>query len=109
MGKEETLNYAFPPKVVNSARNNYRCYGCLGIIHTGRMFIANPVKDGKSVKTLRLCLLCAMLLKDKPDSTIKEGGFSDRLIPNCLRKKKAELLRKFKRNSTEAILEQIAK
>lgn len=56
-----------------------------------------------------MCLLCAMILKDSHEGVIKEGGYSERLIPNVLRKKKAEFLKKFRKNSREAILEQLAK
>lgn len=102
-------NVSFPPKVIQAASRQYRCYGCWGTINAHRMYIAFPVKEGKTVKTLHLCVLCAMLLKDNPEHTIKAGGFSDRLIPNCLRKKKAAFLRKFQQDSHSAILEQIAK
>jgi hypothetical protein len=50
-----------------------------------------------------------MILKDSHEGVIKEGGYSERLIPNVLRKKKAEFLKKFRKNSREAILEQLAK
>jgi hypothetical protein len=50
-----------------------------------------------------------MILKDSKDNVIKPGGYSERLIPNVLRKKKAEFLRKWRQNSQQAILEQIAK
>jgi hypothetical protein len=73
------------------------------------MYVRHPVKDGKAVKTLHLCMLCTMILKDSKDNVIKPGGYTDRLIPNVLRKKKAEFLRKWKQNSHQAILEQIAK
>lgn len=107
--KQQPTNYAFPPKVINSGRKNYRCFTCWKTINAGKMYVAYPVKDGKTVKTLHVCLLCSMLLKDSRDCTIKPGGFSERLIPNCLRKKKAEFLRKFQKDSRIAVLEQIAK
>ena len=103
------MTQTFPPKVVNSARKPYRCFTCLCTIGTGTMYVRHAVKEGKAVKTLHLCMLCTMILKDSKDNVIKPGGYTDRLIPNVLRKKKAEFLRKFKKNSTEAILEQIAK
>lgn len=100
---------SFPPKVINASRKPYRCFGCFGTISRGTMYIAIPVKDGASVRTLHMCLLCAMILKDSHEGVIKEGGYSDRLIPNVLRKKKEEFLKKFRKNSREAILEQLAK
>ena len=100
---------AFPPKVINSSMKPYRCFTCLTTIGRGTMYVRHPVKDGKAVKTLCLCMLCTMILKDSKDNIIKPGGYTDRLIPNVLRKKKAEFMRKFKKNSNAAILEQIAK
>ena len=102
-------NVTFPPKVIISARKNYRCYTCWGTIHAGKMYVRYPVKDGKAVKSLHVCMLCSMVLKDSDTSIIKPGGYSERLIPNKLRKKKAEFLKRFQQNSREAILEQIAK
>jgi hypothetical protein len=103
------MTEAFPPKVVTAARKPYRCFTCLGTISTGTMYVRHPVKEGKTVKTLHLCMLCTMILKDSKDNVIKPGGYSERLIPNVLRKKKAEFLRKWRQNSQQAILEQIAK
>jgi hypothetical protein len=103
------ITEAFPPKVISASRKPYRCFTCLGTIGQGVTYVRHPVKEGKTVKTLRLCWLCTMILKDSKDNIIKPGGYTDRLIPNVLRKKKAEFLRKWKNNSTQAILEQIAK
>ena len=102
-------NITFPPQVINASRKPYRCFTCLGTISKGQMYVRHPVKDGKAVKSLHLCMLCTMILKDSKDNVIKPGGYTDRLIPNVLRKKKAEFMRKFKKNSNAAILEQIAK
>lgn len=95
--------------MISSARKPYRCFTCLTTIAAGTTYVRHPVKEGKAVKTLHLCMLCTMILKDSKDNIIKPGGYTDRLIPNVLRKKKAEFLRKWKNNSTQAILEQIAK
>ena len=102
-------NVSFPPKVISASRKPYRCFTCLGTIPAGTMYVRHPVKDGKAVKSLHLCMLCTMILKDSDTSIIKPGGYSERLIPNKLRKKKAEFMRKLKKNSNAAILEQIAK
>jgi hypothetical protein len=100
---------AFPPKVISASRKPYRCFTCLTTIAAGTPYVRHPVKEGKAVKTLHLCMLCTMILKDSKNDVIKPGGYTDRLIPNVLRKKKAEFMRKFKKNSNEAILEQLAK
>ena len=103
------ITAAFPPKLISASRKPYRCFTCLTTIPTGNTYVRHPVKEGKAVKTLHICWLCTMILKDSKDNVIKPGGYTDRLIPNVLRKKKAEFLRKFKKNSNAAILEQIAK
>ena len=100
---------SFDPKIICSSAKPHICFGCEGTISTGMMYVRQVVRDDKTIKNIALCLLCAMLLKEQNRTYLKPGGFSDRLIPNCLRKKKAEFLDKFKHNSKETILEQIAK
>lgn len=99
----------FEPKVICSSAKPHICFGCEGTISTGMMYIRQAVREDGTIKNISLCLLCAMLLKEQNRTSLKQGGFSERLIPNCLRKKKTEFLEKYKHNSKESILEQIAK
>lgn len=69
----------------------------------GQVYIGNPGKasDGKFMTT-KLCIECAYLLSQKTGANahnIRQGEFIDRLLPNCLRKKRAE----FRKDPRKAI------
>jgi hypothetical protein len=70
----------------------------------GETYIAYPGKDSDGAfSTRRLCIECSFLITQKTGanaSSIREGEFSDQLIPNCLRKKRAE----FRKNPKAAII-----
>jgi hypothetical protein len=88
---------------VTKARKQHRCLACLRPIMAGETYIEYPGKDSKGeFSTRRLCIECSFLLTQKTGadaSSVREGEFSDRLIPNFLRKKRAE----FRRNPKAAI------
>lgn len=88
---------------VTKARKPHKCLACLRQISAGETYISYPGKDSTGeFSTRRLCIECSFLLTQKGGesaNSIREGEFSDRLIPNCLRKKRAE----FRRNPKAAI------
>lgn len=98
----EDVVFCFDAKVTTAAKE-HKCMACLLRIVPGETYISYPAKfaNGK-MTTRRLCIECSYLLTQKGGKsadTIREGEFSDRLIPNCLRKKRTE----FRRNPKAAI------
>ena len=83
----------FDARVVK-ARKQHQCWACNNEIVVGQIHVAYPGKNnvGKFMTT-RLCIECSYLLTQKTGANahnIRQGEFSEMLIPNCLRKKRAE-------------------
>jgi hypothetical protein len=98
------MSLAFEPRIT-TARKEHKCFACCVKIPKGQVYIGNPGKasDGKFMTT-KLCIECAYLLSQKTGANahnIRQGEFIDRLLPNCLRKKRAEF-RKDPRKAIEA-------
>ena len=87
----------FEARCVESARKEHVCFACLGKIPVGGTYIVYPCAgDDGRFKSVKFCPICGYLLTQKNGSaarTIRKGEFSEKLIPNCLRKKRAALLR----------------
>lgn len=99
---KEDVVFVFDAKVTKAAKK-HKCMACLLPIVPGEVYVSYPAKfaSGK-MTTRRLCIECSFLLTQKGGKsadTIREGEFSDRLIPNCLRKKRTE----FRHNPKAAI------
>lgn len=82
----------FEAKCITSARKEHVCFGCREKIAVGSPYIAYPCsgEDGK-FRSIKICPTCGFLLMQKNGanaSTLREGEFSEVLIPNCLRKKR---------------------
>ena len=93
MTPKEDVEFVFDAKPVK-AKKQHQCMACLLKIVPGETYISYPAKfsDGK-MTTRRLCIECTYLMTRKDGKnafTIREGEFSERLIPNCLRKKRNE-------------------
>lgn len=78
----------------SKARKQHQCWACERTIATGEVYIAYPGKgsDGRFVTT-HLCVECSFLITQKTGANaqnIRQGELTDRLIPNFLRKKRAE-------------------
>lgn len=99
------MTTAFDPKVIFRSRKPHQCYGCLLTIPQGKMYLAHPVKVGKSVVTRHLCITCSFLLSQNPRAELKKGNYTERLIPNALKKVRAEFLK----NPEKAIRERYQK
>ena len=87
----------FEARCVESARKKHICFACLGEIPVGGTYIVYPCagEDGH-FKSVKFCPVCGYLLTQKDGAnarTIREGEFSETLIPNCLRKKRNAFLR----------------
>lgn len=83
------MSLVFDPKVV-TARKNHKCWACLCEIPKGMMYVSYPGKnEAGEFQSTKLCHECSVLLMKKTGATahtIRQGEFSERLIPNCLRK-----------------------
>jgi len=82
----------FEAKCISSARKEHVCFGCREKIAVGTPYIAYPCSglDGK-FRSIKICPTCGylMMLKSGDNaSRLREGEFSETLIPNCLRKKR---------------------
>lgn len=86
------MSYYFDPKVTR-ARKEHRCLACLLPIVPKEIYImyAAKIEKGK-FSYRRLCVECSYLLTQKSsgNAEFRRGEFSERLIPNFLRKKRAE-------------------
>lgn len=100
--KEEDVIMVLDARVTK-AKKQHKCMACLRPIITGETYISYPAKfESGKMTTRRLCIECSYLLTQKTGkgaNTIREGDFTDALIPNCLRKKRTE----FRRNPRQAI------
>lgn len=97
-------NVVFDARVVK-ARKEYPCHACERTISVGDRHIVYPGKDSSGTfGTTRLCIECSFLLTQKTGAnafSIRQGEFTDILIPNCLRKKRTEF-RKAPKATVEA-------
>lgn len=86
----------FDARIVR-ARKQHKCWACGTDIPAGQVYIAYPGTNNEgSFQTTHLCILCSYLLTQKDGANannIRQGEFSERLLPNCLRKKRTEFLR----------------
>lgn len=93
---------SFDPRVVLSSRKAHKCVTCGYVMPKGTVYVAYPCKDNLGFRTLHLCVECTYLMNFKTGERRQEittGEFTERRIPNFLRKKRAE----FRKNPTQAI------
>jgi hypothetical protein len=87
------MSLVFDPKVL-TARKNHKCWACLCEIPKGMMYVSYPGKNSAGeFQSTKLCHECSVLLTKKTGATaltIRQGEFSERLIPNFLRKVRNE-------------------
>lgn len=92
---------AFNARVVKSARKQHECFTCRTVIPVGCIYIAYPGKNHEGVFcTTHLCIECTYLLTQNNGpfrDQIRKDCFTEQLIPNCLRKKRAEFRREPKK------------
>lgn len=86
------MSVSFDPRTV-VARKPHKCFACTVEIPKGYQYLACPSKseDGK-FQTVHLCIECAYLLRYKTGenaNALSAGCFTERRIPNCLRKLRA--------------------
>lgn len=93
-------------KVILASRKVHKCCMCLEDIPAGYMYFSHTFSENGNFETLKVCCICEYLILQTPDGTVKKGGFSERMIPNCLRKKRAEFIRNPKK-FTERFLNDI--
>ena len=79
--------------VVISSRKVHKCSMCLEMIPKGSIYFKYAFSGKGEIETLKLCCICAFLITQTPDGKVKKGGFSERMIPNCLRKKRSEFIK----------------
>lgn len=74
------------------AAKDHKCWACLSLIPKGEYYICYPGKNNSGkFQSTKLCTECSFLLPHKTGATantIRQGEFSERLIPNFLRKKR---------------------
>lgn len=94
---------AFDSRVTRAAKTHL-CYTCERPLKKGTVHIVYPATDENyNFISYRLCIECSFLVSQKDGinrNSIKKGGFTDILIPNRLRKKRAE----FRANPRAAII-----
>jgi hypothetical protein len=92
----------FNPRVV-TARKAHKCWACLSVIPAGFMYVVYPgVCNTGEFRSTKLCSECSFLLTRKTGAHARftrEGEFTDRLIPNFLRKERV----KYRANPRKAI------
>lgn len=86
------MSVSFTPKNL-VARKPHKCFACNFVVPQGQVYVACPNKDddGK-FETIHLCIECAYLLRHKTGenaNALSAGCFTERRIPNCLRKLRA--------------------
>lgn len=78
------------------AAKDHKCWACLQVIPKGQHYVCYPGKNNEGkFQSTKLCLTCSFLLPHKTGATantIRQGEFSERLIPNFLRKKRNEYI-----------------
>lgn len=86
----------FDARIVR-ARKQHKCWACSTDIPVGQVYIAYPGTNNEGqFQTTHLCILCSYLLTQKDGANahnIRQNEFCERLLPNCLRKKRTEFLR----------------
>jgi hypothetical protein len=97
------MSLVFDPRIT-VARKVHQCYACLRDIPKGETYIGYPGKNNRGkFETVHLCIECSYLLTQKTGAdafNITYGNFTERLIPNFLRKKRNEF-RKAPRKAIE--------
>ena len=87
------------------ARKSHKCWACLREIPKGEVYVCYPGKNSAGeFQSTKLCYECSFLLTQKTGATantIQQGNFSERLIPNFLRKIRNE----FRKNPRKLIEE----
>lgn len=87
------MSFSFDPRNV-VARKPHKCFACTFVIPKGFQYLACPVmSDEGKFQTVHLCIECAYLLRHKTGEnalTLTPGCFTERRIPNCLRKLRAK-------------------
>jgi hypothetical protein len=95
-------NY-IPAKVIMAARKPHKCFTCLCDIPKKSMYISYPGKNhAGEFQTTHICMECGYLLAQKTGDhkkVIRAGEFSERMIPNFLKKKRAD----FRRNPQDVL------
>ena len=85
------MNIVFDPKIT-TARKQHKCFACCATIPKGEIYIGYPGTNNEGkFQTTHLCIECSYLLTQKTGANahnIRLGEFSERLLPNCLRKKR---------------------
>ena len=96
----------FEARCVENARKKHVCFACQGEIPIGGTYIVYPCAgDDGHFKSVKFCPICGYLLTQKNGAnarTIREGEFSEKLIPNCLRKRRNAFLRDYETALREA-------
>lgn len=96
------MSFAFDPRIT-TARKPHKCFACGVTIPKGQVYIGYPGKNSEGTfQTVHLCIECSYLLTQKSGANahnIRFNEFNDRLLPNCLRKKRTE----FRKNPRKAI------
>lgn len=102
MSKQQK-HFSFNSRIVKAAKD-HKCYTCERPLKKGEVHIVYPgTNENYKLVSFRLCIECSFLITQKDGinaSQIKAGGFTDVLIPNRLRKKRAE----FRANPRAAII-----
>jgi hypothetical protein len=100
----------FDARIVK-ARKQHQCWACDRAIAEGEVHIAYPGKNSEGkFMTTRLCVECSYLLTQKTGANahnIRQGEFSEMLLPNCLRKKRTEFRKDPKAAITAAGLTEV--
>lgn len=78
----------FEAKVIEKSRKKHTCIMCSSEIPVGSLYVASPYKDEAdgTMISAKFCHECAYLMNYVTVKTFSEGNFSDRRIPNFLRK-----------------------
>ena len=96
-------HFSFDSRIVKAAKE-HKCYTCNRPLKKGEVHIVYPgTNENYKLVSFRLCIECSFLITQKDGvyaNQIKAGGFSDIMIPNRLRKKRAE----FRKNPKAAII-----
>lgn len=76
---------AVEPDLYIAEDDSIECFACLNRIHKGEQYISLPDREGGRVE---ICSECVYLMTQTTKHELKCGQFSERYIPNCLRKKR---------------------
>lgn len=95
----------FATRVIQRSRKIHRCLFCENEIPTGSVYIVSPGKDDEdgTFINVKMCPECAWLIQHTDNNhQFKEGNFTERKIPNKLRKLR-EVYRKDPQKAWEEI------